>query len=63
MENERIEAYKIYMSDSLVLINTVLSRGEVTIPRYADIFEEQAQKPPETADEIITRFDNLRRDK
>ena len=58
MEQQRAEAYRNYMSDSLVLINTALSRGEVDIPRYADMFTEQKQ---ESSEEIISRFDELRR--
>ena len=61
MENERTEAYRNYMSDSLVLINTALSRGEVSIPRYADMFVEQVEEPEETSKQIISRFDALRR--
>ena len=49
------------MSDSLVLINTFLSRGEVDIPRYADMFVEQDENPQETSQQIISKFDVLRR--
>ena len=57
MEQQRIVAYRNYMSDSLVLINTALTRGEVEIPRYADMFDEKAEKPvEETAEQVITRF-------
>ena len=48
------------MSDSLVLINTALCRGELEIPRYADMFSGTEQ-PKETADQVISRFDKLRR--
>ena len=49
------------MSDSLVLINTFLSRGEVDIPRYADMFVVQDEEPKETSKQVISRFDKLRR--
>lgn len=58
MEEQRAEAYRNYVSDSLVLINTVLSRGEVDIPRYADMFTDHKQ---ETTEEVLSRFDELRR--
>ena len=62
MENGRTEAYRNYMSDSLVLINTFLTRGEVTIPRYADMIKDHDDQPQqETAEQVISRFDKLRR--
>ena len=61
MQEQRTEAYRVYMSDALVLIDTALARGEVDIPRYADMFQEKPQENEETADQIISRFDKLRR--
>ena len=52
------------MSDSLVLINTFLTRGEVDIPRYADIFEDKApQSAPVTLEDHMQAhgFDKLMR--
>lgn len=66
MEQQRTEAYKTYMSDSLLLINTFissLSKEDIpALPRYADMFEKN-DKPEnkETADQIYHRFDKLRR--
>lgn len=51
------------MSDSLAFINTALTRGEIDIPRYADIFTDEEKQPEETAEQIIARFDSLRRPK
>ena len=65
MEQQRIEAYKQYMSDSLLLINTFisgLSGGNATLPRYADMFTDEAEQPQqETAEQVYHRFDKLRR--
>ena len=66
MEQQRTEAYKNYMSDSLLLINsfiTSLSKEDIpALPRYADMFESD-NKPDntDTADQIYHRFDKLRR--
>lgn len=50
------------MSDSLVLINTFLTKGEVNIPRYEDAIRPQAAQPqPETLEQHMSRFDKLRR--
>lgn len=61
MQEQRIEAYKIYMSDSLVFTNTVLSGGKVDIPRYKDMFTDNVKPPKETAEQVIARFDKLKR--
>ena len=62
MQDERTEAYKVYMSDALFLINTALTHGEIEIPRYVDIFEKQKEEQPtETAEQVYHRFDKLRR--
>lgn len=61
MEREQEEAYRIYVSDSLALYTTILTRGEIDIPRYSDVVHQQPQKPQESADQIISRFDSLRR--
>ena len=61
MEREKEEAYRDYVSDSLAFYSTVLSRGEVDIPRYHDIVNPKPQKPQETMDQHMSRFDKLRR--
>ena len=69
MEQQRTEAYKNYMSDSLLLINTFissLSKEDIpTLPRYADMFgnaeDEGAGVQKEDAQQIYHRFDKLRR--
>lgn len=60
MERERDEAYRIYVSDSLALYTRILTRDEVDIPRYLDMFKPP--KKPETAEEVKARFNRLRRD-
>lgn len=50
------------MSDSLALLNIRMTGGEIDIPRYYDLMTQQA-KPEEKPDEIISRFDALRRRK
>lgn len=51
------------MSDSLALINTVLSRGEIEIPRYADMFipQEDEETTVKKSEQIVSKFDKLRR--
>lgn len=63
MEREKEEAYRIYVSDSLAFYSTLMTKGEVDVPRYADVFSntKQEEKPQETPEEIISRFDKLRR--
>jgi hypothetical protein len=61
MEREKEEAFRIYVSDSLALYSTWITKGEVEIPRYADIYKAVPQQPQETSEEIISRFDKLRR--
>jgi hypothetical protein len=63
VEREKEEAYKIYVSDSLALYSTFLSKGEAEIPRYVDMFShtKQEDKPQETSEQIYNRFDKLRR--
>jgi hypothetical protein len=61
MEREKEEAFRIYVSDSLALYTTMITRGEIDIPRYADIYKAVPQQPQETSEEIISRFDKLRR--
>jgi hypothetical protein len=48
------------MSDSLALLNIKMTGGD--IPRYYDLMTQQA-KPEEKPEEIISRFDALRRRK
>lgn len=48
------------MSDSLALLNIRMTGGEVSIPRYYDLMREQ-EEPEEKPEEIISRFDTLRR--
>lgn len=50
------------MSDALALCNKILLRGE-NIPRYYDIINRKEEKPQETAEQVISRFDKLRRKK
>ena len=61
MEREKEEAFRICVSDSLALYTTMITRGEIDIPRYADIYKAVPQQPQETSEEIISRFDKLRR--
>lgn len=61
MEREKEEAFRIYVSDSLALYTTMITRGEIEIPRYADIYKAVPQQPQESPEEIISRFDKLRR--
>ena len=62
MDEQRAEAYRTYMSDSFAILHTALTRGEIEIPRYADMFEGgEDQQPEQTADEVFARFSNLRR--
>lgn len=63
MKEQRIEAYRVYMSDALVLISTQLSGGQAEIPRYKDLITDQAQQPDETVEQVYARFDKLRRPK
>ena len=63
MDEQRAEAYKNYMSDSFALLHTALTRGEIEIPRYADMFGDHEEKPRETAEQVIAHFDDLRRPK
>ena len=62
MEREKEEAYKIYVSDSLALFTTMITRGEIDVPRYADAFKKVNKQPQETSEQIISRFDKLRRE-
>ncbi len=60
MKEQRTEAYKIYMSDALVLIYKTLSGSEIA--RYHDLITaDQAQQPTETVEQVYARFDKLRR--
>lgn len=61
MEREKEEAFRIYVSDSLALYTTMITRGEIEIPRYADIYKAVPQQPQETSEQIKSRFDKLRR--
>lgn len=63
MEREKEEAFRIYVSDSLALYTSVLARDEVDIPRYVDMVKPKPQKPQETMEEHMSRFDKLRRKK
>ena len=56
------------MSDSLVFCNTVLSKsfikdGGSELPRYYDMVSryKQETEQQETAEQVYSRFDNLRR--
>ena len=48
------------MSDSLALSNKLIAGEEMDIPRYYDLINHQ-EKPEEDPEEIISRFDKLRR--
>ena len=48
------------MSDSLAFLNRMLTRGECEYPRYVDIMKPQ-KITQESSEEIIHRFDSLRR--
>lgn len=61
MESERTEAYRTYMSDAFAFLNTALTRGEIEIPRYADIYKPKAPQQEETAEQVISRFNKLRK--
>ena len=61
MEREKEEAYKNYVSDSLALYTSILVRGEVDVPRYADMFKRQPVEQQETMEQHMSRFDSLRR--
>jgi hypothetical protein len=50
------------MSDALALCNKILLRGE-NIPRFYDIINRKEENPQETAEQVISRFDKLRRKK
>lgn len=50
------------MSDSLALLNIRMTGGEIDIPRYYDLVTGQT-KPEEKPEEIISRFEPLRRKK
>lgn len=63
MEREKEEAYRNYVSDSLALYTSVLTRGEADVPRYADMVNPKPQKPQETMEEHMSRFDKIRRKK
>lgn len=52
------------MSDSLALSNQIAAKaagGELDIPRYYDLFSNAPKKEEETPEQIIARFDKLRR--
>lgn len=53
------------MSDSLTLLNSFFTHGKVDIPRYYDLQQKckhsDEKEHVETAEEIISRFDRLRR--
>lgn len=53
------------MSDALVLINTVLTRGEIEVPRYVDMFvssdQNDTQDAMTQAEQIKAKFNPLRR--
>lgn len=54
------------MSDSLALSNKIVAKatgGEIEPPRYADLLKPAPKKPEETPDQVISRFDRLRRKK
>ena len=61
MEREKEEAFRIYVSDSLALYSSIIGRGEVDIPRYADIINPKPEQPQESMEEHMSRFDKLRR--
>lgn len=63
VEQQRVEAYRNYMSDSFAILHTALTRGTVEVPRYSDLFKEEQDQPQETQDQVVSRFDKLRRDK
>lgn len=48
------------MSDLLALSNRVQTHGEIDIPRYIDLVTDN-KKEQETPEQVINRFDKLRR--
>lgn len=58
-----MEAYRNYVSDSLALYTAFLTHGEVEVPRYSDMFNytKHEEKPEETQEQILSRFESLRR--
>lgn len=61
IEGEKNEAYRVYMSDSLALLNKCLFGGEYDYPRYLDLITKKSAQPKESAEQIKSRFDKLRR--
>lgn len=53
------------MSDLLFLLDTVITRGELQIPRYADLFADQETEtePQPTTEQVYAKFNKLRREK
>lgn len=53
------------MSDLLFLLDTVITRGEISIPRYANLFTDQETEtePQPTTEQVYAKFDKLRREK
>lgn len=50
------------MSDSLALSNKIATGDQLNIPRYYDLIHpEKAKTSEETPEQIISRFDSLRR--
>lgn len=63
MEQERAEAYRNYVSDSLALYTRFLTNGEADIPRYADMLRPATSQEnvKDKSEKIISKFDKLRR--
>lgn len=60
-ERQRAQAYQIYMSDALSSVIKIFSGGD--IPRFYNIVNRKEEKPQESAEQVISRFDKLRRNK
>ena len=53
------------MSDLLFLLDTAITRGELQIPRYADLFADHEKEETEqpTKEQVYAKFNKLRREK
>lgn len=49
------------MSDSLAFLNKIITRGEIEYPRYADLMKPKEKVEEQSSEEIIHKFDSLRR--
>lgn len=60
-EREQSEAYRIYMSDLLSVHIKSICGEDADVPRYYDIVHQKTPQKTESPEEIISRFDSLRR--